>query len=148
MCCCCSVAHLVWLFANPWNTALQASLSLTIFWSLLKLMSTEWRCHPTILSSIVPFSSCLQSFPAAGSFSMSLLIASGGQSIGDSASASVPSMNIQDWFPLELTRLISLLFKGLSRDFSSTIVWRHQFCGAEPFLLSSSHIYTWLLEKP
>ena len=104
----------------------------------------SWWCHPTILSSIVPFSSCLQSFPASGSFSVSWLVASGGQSIGASASASVPSMNIQDWFPLELTGLISLLFKGLSTDFSRSIVRRHQFFGAKPFYcppLTSIHDY-------
>ena len=79
-------------------------------------------CHPTILSSVVPLSSCLQSFPASGSFPMSRLFASGGQSIGVSASASVLPMNIQDWFPLRLAGLISLLSKGLSRAFSSTTV--------------------------
>ena len=78
----------------------------------------KW-CHPTISSSVIPFSSCLQSFPASGSFLMSWLITSGGHSIGASASASVLPMNIQDWFPLELTGLISLQCKGLSRVFSS-----------------------------
>ena len=76
-----------------------------------------WWCHPTISSSAVPFSSCLQSFPASGSFPMSQLFASGGQSIGASASALVLPMNIQDWFPLGLTGLISLQSKGLSRVF-------------------------------
>ena len=100
---------------------------------------SQW-CHPTISTSAVCFSSCLQSCPASGSFLMSWIFASGGQSIG--ASASVLSMNIQGWFPLGLTGLISLLSKGLSRVFSSTTVWRHQFFGAQPFLMSSSHIYT------
>ena len=80
---------------------------------------SRW-CHPTILSSVIPFSSCLQSPPASGSFLMSQLFVSGGQSIGVSASASVLAMNIQDWFPLGLTGLISLQSKGLSRVFSNT----------------------------
>ena len=83
-----------------------------------------------------------------GFFQMSQLFTSGGQSIGASASASVLPMNIHDWFPLGLTGCISLQSKGLSRVFSSTTVWRHHFFGAQPFLLSSSHICTWLLEKP
>ena len=104
--------------------------------------------HPTISSSVVPFSSCLQSFPASGSLQMRQFFASGGQSIGVSASSSVLPMNIQAWFLLGLTGWISFLSKGLSRVFSSTTVWRHQFFGTLPFSLSSSHIYTWLLEKP
>ena len=80
---------------------------------------SQW-CHPTVSSSVVPFSSCLQSFPALGSFPMSQLFASGSQSIGVSASASVLLMNIQSWFPLGLTGLISLQSKGLSRVFSNT----------------------------
>ena len=83
----------------------------------------QW-CHPTISSSVIPFSSCLQSFPASGSFPMSHFFASGGQSIG--ASVSVLSMNIQDWFPLRLTSLISLHSKGFSRVFSNTTVQKHQ----------------------
>ena len=105
-------------------------------------------CHPTILSSVVPFSSCLQSFPASGSFLMSQLFASGGQSIGVSASSSVLPMNIQDWFTLVLTGLISLLSKGLSRVFSNTTVQKHQLFSALPSSWSNSHIHTWLLEKP
>ena len=108
----------------------------------------NWWYHPTISSSVVPFSTCLQSFPASESFPMSQLFASGGQSIGGSASTSVLSMNNQSGFPLGLIGFISLLSKGLSRVFSSTTVRRHQFSGAQPFLLSSSHIHTWLLEKP
>ena len=107
-------------------------------------LSRWW--HPTISSS-VPFSSCPQSFPASGSFPMSQLFTSGGQSIEDSVSGSVLPMNIQGWFPLGLTGLISLLSKGLSRVFSST-VGKHQSFGTQPFLLSSSHICTWLLGKP
>jgi len=83
------------------------------------LCPLSWWCHTTILSSVIPFSSCLQSFPASGSFLMNWLFASGGQSIGTSASASVLPMNIQVWFPLGLTGLVSLLFKGLSRVFPS-----------------------------
>ena len=89
---------------------------------------SQW-CHPTILSSVIPFSSCLQSFPASGSFPMSQFFTSGGQSIG--ASASVLSMNIQDWFLLGLTGLISLQSKGLSRVFSNTTVQKHQFFCAQ-----------------
>ena len=92
--------------------------------------SSRW-CHPTVASSVVPFSSCLQSFPASGSFPMSQLFASGSQSIGASASASVLPMNIQDWFPLGWTGWISLQSKGLSRVFSNTTVQKHQFFGAE-----------------
>ena len=91
--------------------------------------SSRW-CHPTISSS-VPFSSCLQSFPASGSFQMSQFFTSGDQNIGASASASVFPMNIQDWFPLGLTGLISLKSKGLSRVFSSTIIWKHLFFSAQ-----------------
>ena len=87
---------------------------------------SRW-CHPTISSSVIPFSSCLQSFPASESFQMSQLFASRGQSIGVSASTSVLSMNIQDWFPLGWTGWISLQSKGLSRVFSNTTVQKHQF---------------------
>ena len=107
----------------------------------------QW-CHPAISSSVVPFSSCPQSFPASGSFPMSRFFTSGGQSIGVSASTSVLSMNIQDWFPWGWTGWISLQSKGLSRVFFSTIIQKHQFCGTQPSLWSSSHICTWLLEKP
>ena len=92
---------------------------------------SRW-CHPTNLSSVNLFSSCLQSFPASGSFQMSQFFTSGGQSIGASASVSVLPMNIQDWFPLGLTGLISLRSKGLSRVFSSTTVQKHQFLGVQP----------------
>ena len=86
---------------------------------------SQW-CHPTISSSVVPFSSCLQSFPASGCFPMSQFFTSGGQSTGASASASVLPTNIQGWFPSGLTGWISLLFDGLSRVFSSTTIWEHQ----------------------
>ena len=91
---------------------------------------SQW-CHPTISSSVIPFSSCLQSFPASGSFQMSQLFASGGQSIGVSASGSVLPVNIQDWFPLRWTGLISLQSKGLSGVFSNTTVQKHQFFGSQ-----------------
>ena len=89
-----------------------------------------WWCHTTISSSVIRFSSWLKSFPASGSFPMSQLFPSGGQSIGASASASVLQMNIQDWFPLGLTSLISLQSKGCSRDFSNTRVQKREFFGA------------------
>ena len=108
---------------------------------------SRW-CHPTISSSVVPFSSRLQSFPTSGSFPMSRLFATGGQSFGVSASASVLPMNIQDWFPLGWTGWISLQAKGLSRVFSNTKVQKHQFFSGQLSLYSNSHIHTWLLEKP
>ena len=103
---------------------------------------SQW-CHPTISCSVAPFSSCPQSFPVSGSFPVSWLFTSGGQSIGNSASASVLPKNIQGWFPLELTGLIS--FKLLSRVFSSTTIWKYQFFG--PTLWSNSYIHPWLLEN-
>ena len=108
--------------------------------------SSQW-CHPTISSSVIPFC-CLQSFAASGSFPVSQFFPSGGQSIGVSVSASVLSMNIQNWFPLGLTGLTSLQSKGFSRVFSNTTVQKHQFLGAQLSLWPSSHIQTWLLEKP
>ena len=109
----------VWLFVTPWTVACQFSLSFTISWRLLKLMSIE-LVMPS--NHLVLFSSCHQSFPASGSFPMSWLFTPGGQSIGASALASALSMNIQDWFPLGLTGLISLQSKGISRVFSNTTV--------------------------
>ena len=102
---------------------------------------SQW-CHPTISSSVVPFSFHLQSFPASGSFSMSQLFASGGQNSGASASASVLPLSIEDWFPLRLTGLISVQAKGLPRVFSNTAVQSHQFFGPQPSLRSNSHICT------
>ena len=107
---------------------------------------SRW-CPPTISSS-VPFSYHLQSFPASGPFPMSQFFMSGSQSIGVSASASVLPINIQDWFPLEWTGWISLPSKRLWRVLSSTTVQKHQFFGAQPSLWSNFHICTWLLEKP
>ena len=106
------------------------------------------ECYLTISVSATTFSFCPQSFPASGPFPMSQLFTSGGQSVGASASAIVLPMIIQSWFPLGLTGLISLQSKGLSRFFSSTTVRKHQFFGTQPSLWSSSHIRTWLLEKP
>ena len=108
---------------------------------------SQW-CHPIILSSVIPFSSCLQCFPVSQSFPMSRIFPSDGQSIEASASELVLPLNIQGWFPLGLTGLISLLSKGLSRVFANIIVQKHQSCSAQPSLWSNSHIHTWLLEKP
>ena len=108
---------------------------------------SQW-CHPTISSSVIPFSSCLHSFPESGSFPLSQFFESSGQSIGASASASVLPMNIQDWFTLGWTCWITLKSKGLSRVFSKTTVQKHQFIGTQLSLYSNSHIHTWLLEKP
>ena len=121
----------IWLFVTPWTAARQSSLSITNSQRLFKLMSIDWWCHPTISSSVVPFSSCLQPFPASGSSQMSQLFTSGGQSIGASASASVLPMNIQDWFPLGLIALTSLQSKGLSKVFTNTTVQKYQFFSAQ-----------------
>ena len=102
--------------------------------------SSHWWCHPTISSSVATFSSCPQSFPASGSFPTTQFFTSGGLSIR--ASASVFPVNIQGWFPLGLVGLISLLSKGLSRVFSSTTIWKHQFFGVQPSLWSNAHICT------
>ena len=107
---------------------------------------SQW-CHPTISSSVAPFSSCPQSFPASGSFSVSQLFTSGGQNIGASALASVLPVNIQDRFPLGLTGLTTLLSKKFSRVFSRTTIWKHQLFSAQPSLQSNSHIHIWLLEN-
>ena len=107
---------------------------------------SQW-CHPTTSSSVIPFSSSPKSFPASGSFQMSQFFASVGQSIGVSALASVLPMNIQGWFPLGLTDLISLQSKGLSRVFYNTTVQKHQFFDAQSSLWYHSYIHTWLLEK-
>ena len=109
--------------------------------------SSQW-CYPTISSSFVHFSSCLQPFPASGSFPMSQFFTSGAQSIAASASLPVLSMNIQDWSPLQFTGLISMQSKGLARVFSNTTVQKNQFFSTELFLCSNFHIHTWLLEKP
>ena len=124
---------------TPWTAGHEASLSITNSQNLVKLMSTE-SVIPSISSSVIPFSSCLQSFPASRSLLMSQFFASGGQNIGVSASTSVLPMTIQDWFPLGLTGWISLQSKGLSRVFSNTTVQNHQFFGAF-FIVQLSHPY-------
>ena len=142
-----SLSH-VQLFATPWTAARQASPSITTPGVNLNSCPLSQWCHPTISSSVVPFSSHLQSFPASGSFPMSQFFTSGGQSIGVSASTSVLPMNTQDWSPLGWTGWMSLQSKGLSRVFSNTTVQKHQFFSAQFSLWSNSHIHTWLLEKP
>ena len=107
----------------------------------------SWWGHPTISSSVIPFSSCPQSFPPSGSFQTSQPFASGGQSIGISASRSILPMNTQDWSRLGWAGWISLQSEGLSRVFSNTTVQKHQFFAAQPSLWSNSHIRTWLLKK-
>ena len=124
-----SLSH-VWVFATPWTAPTPGAYSNSC-------PSSQW-CHPTISSSVIPFSSCLQSFPASGSFPMSQFFTPGGQSIGVSGSTSVLPMNIQDWSPLGWTGWISLQSKGLSRVFSNTTVQKHQFFSAQLF----SHIMT------
>ena len=138
----------VQFFATLWTAAHQASLSITKSRTCSDSCPLSQWCHPTISSSVVSFSSRLQSFPASGSFPMNQFFASGGQSFGVSASASVLPVNIRGWFPLGLTSLISLQSKGLSRVFSNTTVQKHQFFNAQLSLWSNSHVYTWLLEKP
>ena len=127
-----------WIFAPPWTAARLVFLVLHCL--QLKLISIDLVMPSNHLILCHPFSSCLQSFPASGSFPLSRLFTSCGQSIGDSASASNLPMNIQGWFPVGWTGLISLQSKGLSRVFSSTTVPKHHFFSAQPFLLSSSHI--------
>ena len=135
----------IWFFVTPQTAAHQASLSFTISQSLLKLMSIKSVMPSNHLILHCPLS-CTQSVPASGSFPMSRLFTSGGQSIG--ASASVLPTNIQDWFPLGLTGLISLQSRGLSRVFSNTTVQKHQFFSAQLSSQSNSHIHTWPQEKP
>ena len=120
------------------------SQSPRVFWNSSPLSS--W-CHPTISSSVTPFSSCPQYFPAMEPFLKSRLFTSGSHNIGSSASATVLPMNIQDWLPLRLTGLISLLSKGLSRLFSKSTVQKHQFYSTQPSLWFNSHIQTWLLKN-
>ena len=134
----------VWLFVTPCTAACQASLSITNSQSWLKLMSIESVMPSTISSSIIPFPSCPQSFPALGSFPVSQLFVSGGQSTGVSASSSVLPMNIQDWFPLGWTGWISLQSKRLSSVFSNTTIQKHQFFSAQ----FSSVAQIWLFSSP
>jgi len=142
----CSVAKLCPTLCNPIDCSTPAFLSFSVSWSLFKLMSIESVILFNHLILCHPFLLCLQSFPASRSFPMSWLFISSGQST--EASASVFPMNVQGWFPLGLTGLISLLSQGLTRVFSSTAIQKHQFFGAQLSLRSNSHIHTWLLEKP
>ena len=141
-----SVAQLC-LTVTPWIAACQASLSITISQSSNSCPSSRW-CHPTISSSVVPFSSCPQSLPAWESFPMSQLFAWGGQSAGVSALASLLPKKSQGWSPSEWTGWISLQSKGLSRVFSSTTVQKHQFFSTLPSSQSNSHIHILPQEKP
>ena len=133
--------------AIPWTAACQASLSITSSRSLFKFMSIELVMpsnHLILSGSLLLLPSI---FPVSGSFQMSQLYASSGQSIGVSVSASFLPMNIQDWFPLRWTGWISLQSKGLLRVFSNTTFQKHQFFGTQLSLYPNSHIHTWLLEK-
>ena len=150
ICCCCSVTKYPTL-CDPMDCSMPAFPSLTISWSLPKFMSIELvmpsnhliLCRTLLLPSIFP---SIRVF--SNELALPILWRASAKSIEASASASVLPTNIQGWFPLGLTVLISLQSKGLSRVFPSTTIWRHQFFGTQPFLLSSSHIHTWLLEKP
>ena len=132
---------------TPWTATCQASLFFTISWSLLKLMSIESMMLSNHLILCHPFS-CPQSFPASGFFPVSWLFASGGQSIRASASIPVLPMNIEHWFPLGLTDLISLQSKELLTVFNSTTIWKHWIFCTQPSLWSNTYIHTWLLGKP
>ena len=136
----------VWLFATPWTVGGQASLFFTISWILLKFVSIELMMPSSHLTLCHPFLLMPSIFPSVSLF-LSQLFASDGQSTRVWTSASVLPVNIQDWFSLGLTGLISLLSKGLSRVFSSTTVWKYQFFGIQPSLWSLSHICTWQLRK-
>ena len=138
----------VQLFATPWTAARQASCTSPTPGVYSHSCPLSWWCHPAISSSVIPFASCPQSFPASLSFLMSHLFASGGQSIEVSASASVILMNIQDWFPLGWTGWIFLKSKGLSRILSNTTIQKHQFFGTKLSSQSNSHIHTRPQEKP
>ena len=137
--CCFSVAQPCLTFCDLLDYSMPGFPILHHLVEFAQTLFSQW-CYPTISSSVAPFSSCPQSFPASGSFPMSLLFASGGQGIGVSASASVLPMNIQDWFPLGLAGLISLLFSGLSKIFFSTTVQKHQFFVAQSSLWSNNRI--------
>ena len=137
----------VQLFATPWITACQASLSITNSWSSLKLTSSELVMPSSHLILCRPLSSCPPSLPASESFPMSQLFSRGGQSTGVSALASFLSKKSQGWSPSEWTGWISLQSKGLSRVFSNTTVQKHQFFSSQLSSQSNSHIHTWPQEK-
>ena len=141
------VAQLCPTLGTPWTAAHQASLSTTNSQSLLKLMAIESVMPSSHLILCRPLLIPPSIFPASGSFLISRFFSSGSQSIGVSASALVLAMNIQGWYPLGLTGLISLLSKRLSKVFSSITIQKHQFFGTQPSLWSNSHISTWLLRK-
>ena len=147
-CCCCSVAESCETLRPPglqYAKLLRPPLSPGVCSNSCLLSQLRYL---TISSYAAPFSFCLQSFSASGFFLVSQLFASDGQITGASASASVLPMNIQGWFPLGLTGLIFLQSRELWRVFSSTSAWKHQFFSVQPFLWFSSHIHTWVLEKP
>ena len=143
--CCCSVAKSCPTLCYPMNCSMPGFPVLLSPGDRPNSCPLSQWCYPAISFSVNPFSSCLQFFPAWDSFSMSQLFASGGQSIGVSATASVLPKSIKGWLPLGLTGLISLQSKGLSRVFSSSTVWKCQFFGAQPSLRSDSNICTRLL---
>ena len=138
----------VWLFVTPWITTHQSSLSITNSHSLPKLMSIERWCHPAISSSVVPFSSCPQSLPASGSFPVSQLFASGGQSIGSSSFSISPSNEQPGLTSFRMDWLDILAVLGTLKSLLHTTVQKHQFFGAHLSSQSNSHIHTWPLEKP
>ena len=146
ICCCCSVTRSCLTLCNSTDCRLPCPSPTPEACS--NSCPLSWWCHPAISSSVVPFSSCLQSSPASGSFPMIQFFTSAGQSIGASASASVFLMNIWDWFPIGLTGLISLQSKGLSRIISNNTIEKRQFFSTQLSLWSNAHIHTWLLEKP
>ena len=146
--CCCLVAKSSPTLCDPMDCSTPGFPVLHYLLEFAQTHTVSQWCHPTMSSSAACFSSCLQSFPVSRSFPMSWLLASGGQSIGASASASALPMNIQGWFPLGLTGFISSWSKGFSRVFSSTTAWKRQFFGTQPFFWCTSYTCTWLLEKP
>ena len=141
--CCCSIIQSCPMLCNPMDCS-TSDLPVPYYLPDLAQIHVHWAgwCHPTILSSVVHFSSCLQSFPASGPFPVSQVFPSGGQSIGVSASASVLPMNIQGWSPSEWTGWISLQSKGLSRVLSNATLQKHQFFSTQPSLWSNTHIHT------
>ena len=144
-----SVAQLYLILFDPMDCSMPG---FPVLHQFLELAQTHVHrvsdAIQTISSSVIPFFFCLKSFPASGSFPMNQFFALGGQSVGTSASPLVLPMNIQDWFPLGWTGLISFQSKGLWRVFSNTTVQKQQFFGVQLSLWSNSHIHTWLLEKP
>ena len=146
--CCFSVTQLCLTLCNPMDCSTPGFPVLHHLPELAQIY-VHWvdDINPIISFSVIAFSSCLQSFPASGSFPMSQFFASGGQSIEASATALILAMNIQGWFHLGLTGLISSQSRGLSRVFSKTTVKNHQLFGAQHFLRSNSHIHTWLLKN-